>query len=183
MKKRILLLAILAVCACQEPVARKPVKVNSGSFMKESAERNKRLLAAEEQMIREIIKKDSLKEYKTTADGSWYTYELSNEVSSYTPQTNDMVRFTYTLLTFENDTIYTEDELGLQAYKVDKQGLFPGLRNSIKLLKEGEKATFLFPSSLGYGYLGDKNKIGVNVPLKAVITIIDIEPEEKSSTP
>lgn len=183
MKKLILLLFVFGVFACEEAEPRRPVKVNSGSFIKESAERNRQLLEAEEKLISEIIQNDSLNEYTATAEGSWFTYLLSNEVSDYTPQTNDLVRFTYALLTLQNDTIYSEEEMGLQSYKVDKQGLFPGLRNSIKLLKEGEKAIFLFPSSLAYGYPGDKNKIGVSVPLKAVITIIDIEPDKENSTP
>jgi gliding motility-associated peptidyl-prolyl isomerase len=179
MRKSGLLLIILAAVACQEPEPRKPLKVNSGSFMKESVERNKKLLAAEEELIQQIIRRDSLREYTSTSDGSWYYYELKNEVAGYTPETDDLVRFSYSLQTLDNDTIYSEEELGTQLYKVDKQGLFPGLRNSIKLLKAGEKATFLFPSSLGYGYLGDKNKIGVNVPLKANITIISIEPNNE----
>jgi gliding motility-associated peptidyl-prolyl isomerase len=182
MKKIPLLFLLIGLMACQGPEPRKAVKVNSGSFIKESVERNKKLLAYEELLIQEIIKKDSLHTYIATSDGSWYFYNLKNEVAEYTPQTDDLVRFTYSLLTFNNDTIYNEEELGYQAYKVDKQELFPGLRNSLKLLKESEKATFLFPSSLGYGYLGDKNKIGVNVPLKATVTIIAIEPIKNNNS-
>ncbi|MGB5648105.1 gliding motility-associated peptidyl-prolyl isomerase GldI [Muriicola sp.] len=176
MKKFALLFLFISLMACKGPEPRKPVKVNSGSFMKESVERNKQLLASEEQLMQEIIQKDSLHTYLATSDGSRYYYDLKNEVATYTPQTDDIVRFTYALFTFNNDTIYSEQEIGLQIYKVDKQELFPGLRSSIKLLKEGEKATFLFPSSLGYGYPGDKNKIGVNVPLKATVTLLTIEP-------
>ncbi len=175
MKRISVLLLLMGLMACQGPEPRKPVKVNSGSFIKESVERNKKLLAFEEQLIQEIIQKDSLHTYIPTSDGSWYYYDLKNEVATYTPQTDDLVRFTYSLSNFNNDTIYSAQDIGLQSYKVDKQDLFPGLRSSLKLLKESEKATFLFPSSLAYGYLGDQNKIGVNVPLKASITVIAIE--------
>ncbi len=183
MRKILTFLILSLILACQGPEPRKPVKVKSGSFMKESVERNKKLLAQEEERIQMIIQEDSLRTYSPTAAGSWYAYELKNEVSEYTPQTDDLVRFTYALFTLDNDTIYSQEEIGLQTYKVDRQELFPGLRNSIKLLKEGETAIFLFPSSLGYGYLGDKNKIGVNVPLKAVITIVGIEPDAENKTP
>ncbi len=183
MRKVLPLFLAFLVMACQGPEPRKPVKVKSGSFIKESVERNRKLLAEEEERILRVIENDSLKEYTSTSEGSWYAYDLKNEVSDYTPQTDDLVRYTYTLLTLDNDTIYTPEEIGLQTYKVDKQELFPGLRNSIKLMKEGETATFLFPSSLGYGYLGDKNKIGVNVPLKAVITVLEIEKETENETP
>jgi FKBP-type peptidyl-prolyl cis-trans isomerase len=63
---------------------------------------------------------------------------------------------------------------------VDKQNLFPGLRNSIKLLREGETATFLFPSSMAFGYHGDNNKIGTNIPLKSTITLLKIEKQKDS---
>jgi len=175
MKKIPVLFLLIGLMGCQGPEPRKAIKVNSGSFIKESVERNKKLLAFEEQLIQDFIQKDSLHAYISTSDGSWYYYDLKNEVATYTPQTDDLVRFTYTLSTLNNEILYSEEEVGIQSYKVDKQELFPGLRNSLKLLKEGEKATFLFPSSLGYGYLGDKNKIDVNVPLKATITIISIE--------
>ena len=71
-------------------------------------------------------------------------------------------------------------EVGLSKYKVDKQELFPGLRNSVKLLKENETATFLFPSSLGYGYPGDGDKIGINMPLKSTIAVVKIEKQNDS---
>jgi gliding motility-associated peptidyl-prolyl isomerase len=84
-------------------------------------------------------------------------------------------------MTFSNDTIYSKEDIGTLTYKVDKQDLFPGLRNSIKLLKENESATFLFPSSLSYGYHGDNNKIGVNVPIKSTITILNIDKQKDNN--
>ena len=78
-------------------------------------------------------------------------------------------------MTFENDTLYSNEDIGIIKYKVDKQELFQGLRNSVKLLKENETATFLFPSSLAYGYHGDDKKIGVSVPIRVTISLLEIE--------
>lgn len=47
----------------QQQQARKPISHTSGTFIKESIERNKILIADEEDLIEEIIKKDSLKSY------------------------------------------------------------------------------------------------------------------------
>ena len=102
-----------------------------------------------------------------------------NDTATYLPKPNDLVTLTYSIMGFDNDTIYSGEEIGIKKYKVDMEELFPGLRYSVKLLKEGEIATFLFPSSLGYGYQGDANKIGVNVPLKCTLTILRIEKEEQ----
>jgi len=174
-KYLIYLLCAVGFTSCGGPEPRRPVEVKSGSYFKASIERSKKLLAQEEKAIQEIIKADTLHDYKHSASGSWYHYEVKNEQAGYTPQADDLVTMTYDVVGFENDTLYSNADIGILKYKVDKQELFPGLRNGIKLLKEGETATFLFPSSLVYGYHGDNNKIGINVPVKSTVSILKIE--------
>ena len=50
----------LASCS-QQQQAREPISHTSGTFIKESIERNKGLIADEEDLIEAIIKNDSLK--------------------------------------------------------------------------------------------------------------------------
>ncbi len=164
----------LAVC-CREPEARWPVETKSGSFLKLSAERNRRLLEQEEALMAELIARDSAHAYLESASGTHYYYEIRSETDGYKPQPDDLVTLRYNLTTWANDTLYREEEIGTLRYKVDKQELFPGLRNSVKLLQEGETAVFLFPSSLGYGYHGDNDRIGPNLPLKSRLTLLRIE--------
>ena len=57
---------------------------------------------------------------------------------------------------------------------MDQEEIFTGLREGLKLMKTGETVTFLFPSQKAYGYYGDQNKIGVNVPLMCEVTIHSI---------
>ncbi len=181
MRTRFGVIILLITMSCAGPVPRKPVQTKSGSFFKASIERSKKLLQLEEQQIQEIIKTDSLKHYSHTASGSWYHYLVVNDSTNYRPTTDDLVVMTYDLLTLDNDTLYSQKEIGVVTYKVDKQELFIGLRNAVKLLKEGEKATFLFPSSLGFGIHGDTKRIGTNVPLKSTIEILKIEKQQLKS--
>ncbi len=184
MKQLALLISLLFVAGCAGPEPRKPKKVKSGSYYKESIERSKKLLAAEELLIQNIMKADTAHTYLNSGSGSWYFYNTKNETTDYLPEPDDLVTLAYNLLSLQNDTIYSMEQIGVQKYKVDKQELFPGLRNSVKLLKEGESATFLYPSSLGYGYPGDGDKIGVNIPLKSTLVILKIEKEsEIAETP
>ena len=169
------LLLFVLFSSCDGPEPRKPVQTKTGSFFKASIERSRKLLEDEEKKIQEIIKIDSLKHYDHSASGSWYHYLAVNDTTNYTPQTDDLVVFNYDILTLDNDTIYSKKDIGVVTYKVDKQELFQGLRDAIKLLKVNERATFLFPSSLAFGYHGDENKIGSNVPIKSTITILEIE--------
>ncbi|MGB6152400.1 MAG: gliding motility-associated peptidyl-prolyl isomerase GldI [Pricia sp.] len=179
-KSGVLMLLLLGFLSCKGPEPRKPVEVKSGSFFKGSVERSRQLLAQEEKKIKEIIEKDTAHEYVHSDTGSWYKLEITNEEATYTPKPDDLVVLTYNVIALNNDTIYTKEDIGVLTYKVDKQELFPGLRNSVKLLKEGETGTFLFPSSLAYGYHGDNEKIGVNVPLKSTISILKIEKHRDS---
>ncbi|MBT8203939.1 MAG: gliding motility-associated peptidyl-prolyl isomerase GldI [Eudoraea sp.] len=174
MKRLILLLGLLSLIACGEPEPRRPIKSSGGSFLKESVERNKQLLALEETRIKEIIAMDSTNVYLASGNGSWYFYKNRNE-EGILAEPEDLVTLSYDILTLENDTIYSMEEIGVIQYKVDKQELFPGLRNSVKLLRENEIATFLYTSPMAYGYLGDKARIGPNVPVKTTIQILNIE--------
>lgn len=161
--------------SCRTPEARWPIEAKSGSFLKLSAERNRRLLLQEEALMARLVAADSAHAYLVSASGTHYYYETRAETAGYTPQPDDLVTLRYDLTTWNNDTLYSQDEIGTLRYKVDKQELFPGLRNSVKLLQEGETAVFLFPSSLGYGYHGDNDRIGPNLPLKSRLTLLKIE--------
>lgn len=178
--KKYIYIILFSCIACDGPVARKPIKVKTASYIKESVERNKKLLFMEEDLILEIIKKDSFHFYQNSASGSWYHYITKNDTARYAPKTDDLLTLNYNLVSFGNDTIYSTEEIGTVTYKVDKQELFPGLRHGVKLLKEGETATFLFPSSLAYGYHGDNDKIGTSVPIKATVSILKIEKQKDS---
>ncbi|MEK6154919.1 gliding motility-associated peptidyl-prolyl isomerase GldI [Flavobacteriaceae bacterium 3-367] len=176
----VFLLLALGLMSCGGPEARRPVKVKTGSFIKESVERNRQLLAAEEKMIQDIIAQDSAHTYLSSANSSWYYYETKNGDTDYVPETDDLVVLTYNVVSFTNDTLYRAEDIGPVRYKVDKQELFPGLRNSVKLLKEGETATFLFPSSMAFGYHGDNDQIGPNVPIKSTISLLQIIKQKDS---
>lgn len=168
------LAVLLTLAGCKEPKPRKPVQVKTKSFFKESVERSKKLLAKEQKEIKDIIKKDSTHEYLESPFGFSYFYEIEGKNSDYTPKTNDEVVLIYTMMNLANDTIYTTEEIGLVRHAIDKSQLYPGLRNGLKLMKELDKITFLFPSSQGYGYKGDGNKIGPGTPLKTSVQVIEI---------
>lgn len=174
MRKLYVLLPFLAILACGEPEPRRPVKATGNNFLKESASRSKKLLEREESIIRAIIEADSINTYFTSGEGSWYYYQNRNE-SGLLAEPDDLVTLTYDILSLENDTIYSQQEIGIIQYKVDKQELFPGLRNSVKLLRENETATFLFTSPMAYGYPGDNDRIGTNIPIKSTIQILKVE--------
>lgn len=182
MKRSVVLIALaLLAFSCSEPEAREPVTSKSGTFFKESVKRNKMILAREEAAIKQIIDKDSLGKYYPSEEGFWFKYIVKDTSGIGPAVEDDLVALTYNIQTLNGNIIYSENITDTITYKVDKQEIiFPGLRKAVKLLKKGEKAVFYFPSSLAYGYLGDHKKIGVNVPLKSKLEILDIQQKQDS---
>ncbi|MEM8506335.1 MAG: gliding motility-associated peptidyl-prolyl isomerase GldI [Bacteroidota bacterium] len=179
-KYHFLVVSLFFFLACSEPEPRKPIQTRTGSFFKASVVRSKKILEKEQQQIQEIIRKDSLHSYLTSPFGFWYYYEDQKDTLGYTPKTNDVVWLSYNLMSFSGDTLYKAKDFGLVQHAVDKSQLFPGLRNGIKLLRKGEKVTFLFPSSQVYGYRGDDNKIGPNTPLASSVTLLEIQKDSSN---
>lgn len=175
--KNIYLILLILLCfgSCKEPQPRRPIQQKTATFLKESKERSIALLKKEEQLILEHISKDTLNQYVSNAGGFWYTLSTEQATESYLPKTDDELTLTYAITNLEGDTLYSKQEIGIVTHKVDKSKLFPGLRNAVKVLAEGNTGTFIFPSSLGYGYRGDTNRIGPNQILRAELSIIAIK--------
>ncbi|PZR14359.1 MAG: gliding motility-associated peptidyl-prolyl isomerase GldI [Flavobacterium psychrophilum] len=169
----------LMITSCSQQQARHPISHSSGTFMKESVERNKKLIANEESEIDSIIKSNPEIKYIASDKGYWYHYEMENTTDSIRPKRGDVAFFDYEIKDMKGNIIYSKTELKPQVYYVDKQNIMMGLRDGIKLMNEGEKITFLFPSHMGYGYHGDNNRIGTNQPLMCTVTLNDIKPESQ----
>lgn len=176
----LLFLLVMLVISCKQQQARYPVSQSSGTFMKESVERNKKMNAGEERKIDSIIKSNPQIKYIASSKGYWYHYEIKNDNATSTPKKGDVAYFDYEVKDFKGNVVYSEVELKPQTYIVDKQNIMMGLRDGIKLMHKNEKVTFLFPSRMGFGYHGDNKRIGSNEPLICTVMLNDFKPEEKS---
>jgi gliding motility-associated peptidyl-prolyl isomerase len=174
----IALFLFLLVSSCkQHQEARRPISQTSGSFMKKSVVRNKKLVAGEEDQIKKLMKNHPEVDYIASSKGYWYSYETANELDTLTPKKGDVAFFDYEIKDLSGAIIYSELELRPQIYYVDKQDIMIGLRNGIKLMHKNEKVNFLFPSHMGFGYHGDNKRIGTNQPLICTVTLHDFKPE------
>ncbi len=182
---RFIILAIItlvfASCSQQQP-ARRPVSHSEGSFMRESAERNIKLVAGEEAKIDSIMKSNPQIKYFASKKGYWYYYEVRNEKDTLRPKRGDVAYFDYDVKDIDGNVIYSEVQLRPQVYHVDKENIMMGLRDGIKLMKKNERVTFLFPSHMAYGYHGDNKRIGHNEPLICTVTLTNFEPETQTTS-
>ena len=167
----------LLFVGCKQPEARKPITYHSGTFIKESVQRNKNLVQNEEKIIQNHIKNDTAHKYYQSDLGFWYKYHQANTTDTLTPKKGDIVNIDFEIYDINENLIYDKDETTPKIYAVDKQEIMVGLRHAVKLMHKGETISFLFPSHMAYGYLGDKEKIGANEPLICKVTLNDIKPE------
>lgn len=174
MKYIILLIVAVTLFSCKTPEARKPESVQSGSFYKESAERNKKLNERERKKIEAIMAQNPEYDYVASNSGFWYRYHTKVEIDTLTASFGNILNFIYDVKDLNGNTIYSDKELGEQTYVMDQQEIFTGLREGLKLMKPTETVTFLFPSQKAYGYYGDKNRIGTNIPLLVKVTLNSI---------
>lgn len=169
-----LILLFLSLASCKVPEARKPISVKTGSFIDASVERNKQLNANEQATIKKLMEREK-KDYIASESGFWYYYNTKVEADSLeTPEFGDIVNYDYSVKDLNGSLIYSNDDIKDKTYVMDKEELFTGLREGLKLMKTGETVTFLFPSLKAYGYYGDQNKIGTNVPLICEVTVHSI---------
>jgi gliding motility-associated peptidyl-prolyl isomerase len=173
-----IILSGVFVLSCSQQKARRPISQSSGTFLRESAERNKKLIATEESKIDSIIKSNPESNYISSKKGYWYLYESKNDQDTLRPRKGDIAYYNYEIKDLRGNIIYSELELKPQEYHVDKeQKIIIGLRNGIKLMHKKEKITFLFPSHVAYGYHGDEKRIGANQPIICTVTLNDFIPE------
>ncbi len=172
-----LLFAVLLVSCKQHEDARRPISRASGSFMKKSVDRNKKLIADEENVIKKIIKSNPKVKYYATRKGYWLSYDERNLNETQTPRKGDIAYFNLEVKDIKGNVIYSEADLGPQTYYVDKQDIMMGLRDGIKLMHKNETVTFLFPSHIAYGYHGDNKKIGPNESLICTVTLRNFVPD------
>jgi len=166
-------LLVVSLISCSSPEPRKPVIRKTGSFMKESIERNKALNNLEEDLLKAKLKKDSIHNYLNSSKGFWYFYNKRDSLQTKYPEKGDEVIYTYEVKRLNDSILYSKEEIGKKRYMVDKEELITGLQDGIKLMHQGEKVTFLFPSHKAFGYTGN-DRVMPNEPLIYTVELIKI---------
>jgi gliding motility-associated peptidyl-prolyl isomerase len=173
MKKLLSLLIFSLFIACQTNEARRPIQYKTGSFLDTSIATNKAINNQEYTLIENFIS-NSKENYIRSSYGFWYKYDIKNIKSEYTPKFGDRVYYSYWVKDLNGNWIYSPKETQEKNYYVEEEEIFIGLREGLKLMKKGEKLTFIFPSQLAYGYYGDTDKIGADTPLIYQVTVRNI---------
>lgn len=175
MKLRVLFLFLFLLISCSEQEARRPITASKTYTLTSTVEALKEINKIEEAKIKKYIENDTLHQYTRSSNGFWYQYITKIEKDTMHPKKGDFVEFSYDFIDLDNHIIYSNEEIGVKEYIVDKEDFIPGLQKGIKMMKPGETIKFIFPSFNAFGVAGDNNKIGMNQSIISRVTLINIK--------
>ncbi|TWP24472.1 hypothetical protein ETU08_05240 [Apibacter muscae] len=170
-------LLILLCFSCHKKEAFQPIKSKSASeFINISKEYSKQREEKERNFLQDWInnQKDSLGiAYMPTASGFWIRFITKN--NNPRALKNNFVKYSAEIKTLTGETIYNSQEFGFKEGVMGKFKDIRGIESSLYLMGKGETVELVLPSFTAYGFFGDENKIGANVPLLVLLTLDDVK--------
>ncbi len=157
----------LVFISCSEQEPRLPVSVSSGVDYTESIELSKKINQREERMFRKYI---ALQDLIFSRSNFGFQYHIENNKGDLI-KSKDQVKFSETVEDLHGNVIYKSVD---KIIVVDHQEEIKGMHEGLKLMSEGAKATFLFPSHQAFGFHGDDKSIGSNEPLVYKIKVLKV---------
>jgi|SRR5690606_19183657 len=178
LKIRLFSLALISVTllGCKKNPPQYPTVYSNDGFMEYSKKFNKQLKDSEDKDIQLYIQKHS-EDFLPTNAGFFMTRTEVENVRNV--KDFDTIRFNYQVSDMEDQIIYSYEDIGEQLIVMGQSSMIPGIEYGLKRMSEGEYAKLLVPSSLAYGVDGDREDIGVDVPLVIEIKLEDIVNYEK----
>jgi FKBP-type peptidyl-prolyl cis-trans isomerase len=153
-------------CTQQQP----QLPANKGNIIDSTASNllaiNKALAAKEDSILSQYAKRKD-KTFLKTEIGLWYKI---NQVSKGRKLANrQSCRFTYRLMTLENQVLEEKERI----CTIGKKEMIAGLEEGLKIMHIGESATFIIPWYLAYGMSGNKPLIPPYTSLILAVTLIE----------
>lgn len=161
---------ILISCSgCQDSKPEKKPKLDNAILKEKMIESNKHITRFENNQIENYIERRGWKDMKSLSAGL-RLWEYEPGKGSSIQDEGDRVSLKYTLELINGVQVYSSEADGIKTFTTGKAEVEKGLEEAVLLLRKGSKAKIIIPSYLGFGFLGDGNKI----PRQAVL-IYDVE--------
>jgi FKBP-type peptidyl-prolyl cis-trans isomerase FkpA len=128
---------------------------------------NKQAVKFENEQIEKFI---SRYHWQMEETGSGLRYFIYSKGSGPAAEPGKLAVLKYNVRLLDGKEIYSSEKNGLKEFIIGRGGVESGLEEGILLLRVGDRAKFIIPSHLGFGLLGDQDK----VPPKSTL-IYDLE--------
>lgn len=154
--------------SCNQPLVQKQDKdPEPGNLEETLLYANKQAVKEESEQIDRFIRRYKWQMEKT---GSGLRYDIYFKGNGPKAETGKTAILKYSVRLIDGREIYSSDNTGYKQFVIGHGGVESGLEEGILLLRVGDRAKFILPSHLGFGLLGDQDK----VPPKSTL-IYDLE--------
>lgn len=141
--------------------------------LKESLEKaNRYLTNDEEEDIQNYISRHHL---DMQATGTGLRYQIVKKGDGALIQPGQRVTLEYVLYNIMGDVVYSSENDGIKNFDAGCGDVEKGLDEAILHLHEGDVAKVIIPSHLGYGLLGDHNRIPERATLIYTLNIVKVK--------
>lgn len=151
----ILLLILLVACGEEDSLSR-----DIEWTQQNSTELNKNLVVDEQIEIKLFLEMHKDWDIKETGSGlQYFIYEQGIEDTAHTPKAGDIAEIEYVISLLDGTECYRTKEDEYEEFIVDNSEIETGVQEGIKKMSIGDRAKLIIPSHLGYGLIGDMDKI------------------------
>jgi FKBP-type peptidyl-prolyl cis-trans isomerase len=138
---------------------------------KELVEENKRNHQAEIATIKTFIDTSRWPMQETRTGLHYWVYESGQGEQA---KKDDRVLITYTISLLDGTTCYKTDAEDAKEIHIGHGNIETGMHEALQLMHSGDKARFIFPSHLAFGFTGDSQKIPQRATLVYDIQLLKI---------
>ena len=161
------LLTISVFTSCKERKVKQISSPSDKEINDAMRDINREYVDMEQQQIDDLIIRYG---WNTERTGTGLRYQIYEKGDGEIAQNDKIATISYSCSLITGDEIYNSDNDGLLVIKIGKGGAVSGIHEALLYMREGDKAKIIVPSHLGFGLMGDNNK----VPMRSTL-IYDIE--------
>lgn len=136
-------------------------------------EANKMYVKRESDEIDQYVARHNWK-MSTTGTGLRYMITKKGE-GKETPAVDQRVKVDYKISLLDGTLCYSSEKEGPKDFVVGRDNIETGLHEGIQYMHVGDEATFILPSHLAHGLLGDGNKIPAKASVIYQIKLLSIK--------
>jgi FKBP-type peptidyl-prolyl cis-trans isomerase FkpA len=165
------LISLIFSCGDNHKSATKQPNIQSKEFQDKLVEANKMYVKRESDEIDQYV---AHRKWNMITTGTGLRYMITKkgtgEDAKLDPAFDKYAKVNYKISLLDGTLCYSSDSTGPKEFFIGQDNIEAGLHEGIQYLHEGDNATFILPSHLAHGLMGDQAKI----PPKASV-IYEIE--------
>lgn len=146
-------------------------KIDENKLKEKLVQVNKAVVKTEEQQIAEFISRHC---WSMDSSGTGLRYMIYEKGTGKKPAVKQTVHIACKIFLLDATLCYEYKKDDPLEFVIGDKDVPRGIEEAVMLMREGDKAKIIVPSHLGYGLLGDKDKIPSNSSLYIELELLDV---------